>query len=212
MRSFSAKQKKSDGGSRKRRRDDTEPPSADEEQESKRTRRQRITGKRRLNAGDEVRDRRDRGRSKRRRRDDECLDSVDGDAASDRSGSGRSVESRKSASPTPSAPRAAGRSYSSYLEMREASPPAPHPVARPPKQSMARTGPMCPDCGNEVLPGEKRYKTTTSHFGCGSGAAAVFRNLEHEDPQLVESLRAMKKMSQHCIEMSWEMCCTRSQA
>ena len=101
-------------------------------------RRPRITGKRRPNSDDEVRDRRDRGRSKRRRRDDECLDSSDGDAASERSGSGRSVESLKSASPTPSAPRAAGRSYSSYLEMREASPPAPHPVPRPTKPAKSR--------------------------------------------------------------------------
>ena len=51
----------------------------------------------------------------------------------------------------------------------------------------------CTECGEELKPTDKLYKTTNSHHGCGTGVLSALRSLALEDTELVESLKLMRK-------------------
>ena len=89
-----------------------------------------------------------------------------------------------------------------YGEGSEVDGPPLAPVERPRRGAtqFCKAFKECTECGEELKPTDKLYKTTNSHHGCGTGVAAAWRSLALEDAELVESLKLMKKMIHRCTE------------
>ena len=51
----------------------------------------------------------------------------------------------------------------------------------------------CPECGLEVKPKQKRYKTTRAHYQCGKAAVQSNYALKKVNPKLIKQLSKIKK-------------------